>query len=164
MLLAQKPRHPGKSSMFRRPKLANTLEISAFLSAQNTNILEIPASQPENFRIFRCTKYKHPHSEVSKKQKSGKYLNITQSTSQGNSTAPTKRFFMKMPVRLAHEARKPTSTAGHSKHTNTNLTQKYFQGVILQNYENKLYENKFSENYLQKITHSARNSWKNYAK
>ena len=65
--------------MFRRPKRQ---EISAFLSAQNTNILEIPASQPENFRSFRCTKYKHPHSEVSQKQKSGKYLNITESTSK----------------------------------------------------------------------------------
>ena len=51
-----------------------------------------------------------------------------------------------------------TPTTGHSKHTKTNLTQKYYQGVILQNYENKLYENKFWENYLQKITHSARNS------
>ena len=33
-------------------------------------------------------------------QKSGKYLNMTR-TSQGNSNAPTKRFFLKMPVRLA---------------------------------------------------------------
>ena len=33
-------------------------------------------------------------------------------------------------------------TAGHSKIW-TNLTQKYFQGVILQNYENKLYKIKF---------------------
>ena len=39
----------------------------------------------------------------------------------------------------------------------TNLTQKYFQGVICQNDENKFYKSKFSENYLREITHSARN-------
>ena len=66
--------------------------------------------------MFRCPKYKHPHSKVSKTQKYGKYLNRTQSTSQANSTAPTKRFFMKMPVRLAPWARKRMrGTRGHER-------------------------------------------------
>ena len=41
-----------------------------------------------------------------KAQNSGNNLNTTQSTSQGNSNVPTRRFFLKMPVRLAPWARK----------------------------------------------------------
>ena len=56
-----------------------------------------------NIRIQRCLKHRNPE--------------ICQSTSQGNSNAPTKRLFLKKPARLAPWARKKVS--GTRAHTDS---------------------------------------------
>ena len=72
---------------FRRPK-ANIWKFLHFLAHHSLKI-------STNIRIQRCLKHRNP-----------KIVNITQSTSQGNSNAPTKRLFLKKPARLAPWARK----------------------------------------------------------